>query len=381
MYSDLALEFGNHGHEVSIIAPTLEYQKPGLYKELNMSILRVKVQESNNIYSIIKKGIALSLMPYQYKIAYKKYLKKEVFDLIIMPTPPITLIDFAKYIKKKTSAKFYLILRDIHPQSFHSVGYFRKIPIVYLFFNSKAHKAYKQADYIGCMSPGNMDFMRSIVSPTDKGKIVLLPNWQKSEEYIPSDINVKEKYGLKNKFIAIFGGTIGAGQEILNIITLAKYYKNNENIVFLVVGKGIRKQLLVDNATEANLKNILFIDFLPREEYNNLLKIANVGIISLDHRYTVPTCPSKIIGYMAFKIPVIAMINKGSDYGQYYIEKSNCGLWSEDLNNKKMIDNFDFLYRNESARMKYAESGYKYYIDNLTSKNAYNHILQSLQKT
>jgi glycosyltransferase involved in cell wall biosynthesis len=372
------VEFKENGHEVTIIAPALNGQKAGIYQEGNINVLRVKVFESNNVSSVIKKGLALSLMPYQYMLAYQKFLKNTKFDLILMPTPPITLIDFALFVKKKNvSTKLYLILRDIHPHSSRSIGMCNN-PIMYNFLYVKAQKAYKKSDYIGCMSPGNIEYVAGIAPNIDKKKIVLLPNWQKFEEYTDPDVSIREKYGLKDKFVAIFGGTIGVGQEIENIITLAEHYKSDENIVFLVVGKGIRKQLLVDKAKQLNLQNIVFVDFLPRNDYNNLLKSVDLGIISLDHRYTVPTCPSKVIGYMATKIPVIAMINKGSDYGQYYI--SHCGLWSEDLNNQKMFENFDDLYNNKEKRKEFEKTGYDFYVENLTSNIAYNNIIKQVEK-
>jgi glycosyltransferase involved in cell wall biosynthesis len=380
LYSDLANEFKDNGHDVTIIAPALNNQKTGLYIENDMKVLRVNVLKSDNVSSVLKKGVALSLLPYQYKAAFKKYLSKKEFDLLLMPTPPITLVDFAVYIKKKFKSKFYLILRDIHPESCRSIETCTN-PFIYKFLHVKAQKAYKHADFIGCMSDANIEFVKKIAPTIKQDKIVLLPNWQKLEPYTKPINNIREKYGLENKFIAVFGGTIGVGQDLDSVVRLAEHYKNNENIAFLVVGKGIRKHILVESVQRKRLKNVIILDYLPRNEYNDLLKSVDLGLISIDHRYKVPTCPSKIIGYMAMKIPVIAMINKGSDYGQTYIKKPACGLWSEDLDDKQMIENFEFFYKNKSACSEYGVSGYNYYIEHFTSKNAYIHIMNTINTT
>lgn len=377
LYSDLAIEFKNHGHDITIIAPALNSQNTGLYIENDITVLRVKAFKSDNVSSVLKKGIALSLLPLQYKIAFKKYLKKKDFHLVLMPTPPITLVDFAKYVKKKTKSKFYLILRDIHPHSCKSIGTCTN-PFIYKFLYGKAQKAYKYADYIGCMSKANVEFVKEIAPSIKKNKIVLLPNWQKHEPYITPNIDIRKKYGLENKFIAAFGGTIGVGQDLDSVVRLAEYYRENDSIAFLVVGKGIRKHILVDNVKVKKLNNVLILDFLPRNEYNDLLKSVDLGLISLDHNYKVPTCPSKIIGYMAMKVPVIAMVNKGSDYGQTYIKEPGCGLWSEDLDDKKMIENFEFFYNSKKDCKEYGEAGYNYYINHFTSENAYNNIMNSI---
>ena len=97
MYLDLIMEFKNNGHNVSVI--TLSNTKTTFEKEFGIEVLRVKSFPILYVSNMIKKGIGMALLPYFFSIAYKKYYKKRTFDWIIMPTPPITLIDFVKRIK------------------------------------------------------------------------------------------------------------------------------------------------------------------------------------------------------------------------------------------------------------------------------------------
>lgn len=122
------------------------------------------------------------------------------------------------------------------------------------------------------------------------------------------------------------------------------------------------------------------MDYLPHNDYTDLLKTSDIGIISLHEKYRVPTCPSKIIGYMSMKVPVIAMINKESDYGEYYIDQSKCGFWSEGLNYEKFFRDFDKLYEDRTLRKMMGESGYNFFIANLTSKHAYNNIVSHIKE-
>lgn len=378
IYSDLAEEFVRKGHNVTVIAPALKGQSTGVYCERGMRILRVRTLDTTVVASTIKKGIALALMPYFFKIAYKRALKKEKFDVIFMPTPPITFIDLVKYIKEKTGAKFYLILRDIHPHSSRSIGMCNN-QLMYNFLYNKAQKAYKEADFIGCMSPGNIDFVKSIAPKIDFDKIVLLPNWVNFNKYVEPNYDIRKKYNLENNIVVLFGGTIGVGQGVWNVVTLAEHYRQNKNVVFLVVGRGIRKQLLIDLAAKANLKNILFLDYMPRDEYQALLATADIGLISLDDRYKVPTCPSKVIGYMSQKIPVFAMINQGSDYGKFYIDEPHCGFWCEVLKKDEMFASFDNLLTNRELRKQMGEKGFQYYTTNFTTEKIYDIIIEQLK--
>lgn len=376
MYADLALEFKDEGHDVTVMALSTTSQT-NIFEEGGLNIVRVDSMNSQATSNFLKKGIAYALMPYSYKQAYKRYLKNDSFDLILMPTPPITLVDFVSYIKKKTQAKYYLILRDIHPHSFYGTGAIKN-PFIFLFFNNKAQKAYKIADYIGCMSPRNIDFVKTITSNLDPNKLKILPNWVKDKNFEIPDFDIKEKYGLKDKYVAIYGGNLSIGQDVDNIISLAKHYLNNKEIAFLVVGKGMRKQYLMDQANENQLTNMIFLDHMPRYEYENLLATADIGLISLTERYTVPTCPSKVISYMSQKIPVLAMINKNNDYGQFYIDKSGCGLWSEGYDKKRTFANFEKLYKNIELRKQMSENGYTYYKKYLTSSHICKLILKQI---
>ena len=134
----------------------------------------------------------------------------------------------------------------------------------------------------------------------------------------------------------------------------------------MIVGRGVKKPVLEAIAKQDNLTNMRFMDFMPREDYERILELADVGLISIDEKYTVPTCPSKIIGYMALAKPVIAMFNEGSDYGEFYMDKSGCGLYSTDLNHEKMFENFDKLYNDVKLRTQMGLAGYNYYKQHLT---------------
>lgn len=64
---------------------------------------------------------------------------------------------------------------------------------------------------------------------------------------------------------------------------------------------------------------------------------------------------------MALAKPVLAMFNKGSDYGEFYIDQPGCGLYSTDLDHQKMFDNFDWFYNHPIERKAMGMAGYRYY--------------------
>lgn len=378
LYLDLALEFKAQNHEIYIIAPAVGTQKTGLYEERGLKVLRVETLNERTVKSILKKGFAQLILPYQYLSAYKKYIKDVAFDLILMPTPPITFTNLVLHIKKRTNAAFYLILRDIYPQGAADIGLVR-FRFIYYYLRKLERLTYKKADIIGCMSPGNIDYIREHNSYIDAGKLVLLPNWQAKYDFESLTTNVREKYQLEDKYIVLFGGTIGYAQKVDNIVVLAEQYRGNKEILFLVIGNGSMKRYLQDKVVEKQLDNVMFMDGLPRDEYLNFVKSSDIGLITIDERFTVPTIPSKTTSYFNLKLPVLAIIDKHTDYGKI-IDEAGAGLWSVGGDHENLFSNFDRLFQSKALRLQLGENGYKYFVNNWTSELAYQNIMSHLKQ-
>ena len=161
MYADLAAEFVKNGHELTVMAPDVNHSSCFMSQERGMRVVRVASKETQGVPSMFRKGIALATLEYYFKKGYKKFLKNEKFDWIFMPTPPISLSGFAAYVKRRTGAKYYIILRDIHPQSVWSIGLLHN-KLEYKFLDRQARIGYQAADLIGCMSQGNIDFIHQV---------------------------------------------------------------------------------------------------------------------------------------------------------------------------------------------------------------------------
>ena len=109
--------------------------------------------------------------------------------MVMLATPPVTLDDVVKLVKKKSGAKFYLILRDIHPEClvrnnvakdvFTRTDVYEECKSVYKaniimrkYLYKHAQSLYRQADWIGCMSPANQSYFKSIAPYVPEEKIV-----------------------------------------------------------------------------------------------------------------------------------------------------------------------------------------------------------------
>ena len=385
-YADLIKSLSENGHHVYALCSTENGMPAALTKEHGVNVLRIAVPFLRKNTSLWRKGLGSLMINPRFKHAYKNYFANIQFDWMMIPTPPTTMVEVVKTVKKSQSPKVYVILRDIQPECadrsqispdvLNRTDVYEECKIPYntnviaktLLYN-KSQSLYRIADVIGCMTPGNVAFVKTIAPYLDINCLKVLPNWYTVPEHIAVDEHsVREKYGLIGKFVTIFGGNIGPQQAVWNIAQLAKMNLDKKDAVFLVVGRGVAKHTLEEMARKDNLTNMMFLEYMPRQDYEAILQIADLGLISIDEKYKVPTSPSKIIGYMALAKPVLAMFNQGSDYGDFYITKPGCGLWSVGLDNQKMQKNFEWFYTHPEERKQMGVAGYNYYKEHFTAE-------------
>lgn len=373
LYTDLMEEFRDQGYDVFVIAPMVD-DREGLQNEDAIKVIRVKTLPLLNV-NPIRKGIANVLLSYQYKKAIKKYFKESEIDLIIMPTPPISLIDVASWLKKKYNSKLYLILRDIFPQNAVDLKMMTKDGFIYNFFRKKEKKLYQESDFIGCMSQGNIDYVLKHNTEVQKEKLHLLQNWQKVMPLFEGDkMALRKKYGFDGKFVIIFGGNIGLPQKLENILDVAKLYGESDEVLFFIVGNGTEKKKIEDLCAQMKLRNVVIKNSLPREDYQNIIAVANAGLISLSEDFTIPNIPSKSLSYFNAKIPIVAAIDNNTDYGKMIEDNIGAGVWALANRPLEIKEKIDYLSANPNVCIQMGENGYDYFINNVTPLHTYSII-------
>ena len=379
LYSDLAEEFRKNEHNI-YVAALLENkynQETYLEKVKELNILRVRAGDWFNTNSVIKKGLTTVTISCCFKRAVQKYFNNVKFDLVIYPTPPITFAPVVKYIKKRDNSKSYLILRDIFPQGIRDLGLLNN-QLLYNYFRLKEKQLYNISDYIGCLSKGNIKYVLDH-NDIDESKLEILYNWGKVFYNIEvGAVYYKKNYGLENKFVAIFGGNIGLPQELEFLLGLAKEYKDRSDIAFLIVGKGAQKEKIVNIINNESLSNVMIKDYIPRNDYQNLLKQCDIGLINLNRKFTIPNMPCKVVDYFDASIPILASTDKNTDLREF-LQEAKAGLWSETGDLKTYKSNFEKLLNDKELREELGRNGRKFLEENLSVEKAYQIIMEHFE--
>lgn len=378
MYTSLVREFKRNGHSVYPVAPLIpEYNHTGLYEENGVKVLRVKTLDlfDNNLF---KKGVANLSLSFLYKKAIKKYWRDLRIDVIVVPTPSVLFADVVTEMAGHYKAKVYLMLKDIFPQNAVDLGMMKKNGLIYRYFRSKEKKLYKSAEWIGCTSQGNIDYLLAHNQVTTK--VHILNNCSEPIALnIDDDLKnkVRKEYGLRDNFVVVFGGNMGKPQQLENVILLAKSCEVFPDVIFLIIGKGTQLSRLKDLVENEQLHNVKLIDKLPLLKYRELVSSCDIGLISLHKNFTVPNTPYKLNDYFALHLPVLASIDHGTDLGKILVE-NEAGLYAYADKPDNLFEQFKRLYLNADLRKKMGYNGNKFFNANMTIRIAYKTMLSHM---
>lgn len=376
IYMDLLQEFSHRNHKVYICAPVekKDHQSTRLRYKANTSLLQIKIGNYFNT-GRIEKGITLLTLEGNYLRAIKKYFKKVKFDMVLYSTPPVTFSRVIHYIKKRDSAISYLLLKDIFPQNAVDIGMMSANSVMYRHFRKKERRLYEISDYIGCMSEGNRSYLLKH-NHIDQCKIEICPNCTSIKEAdVNNDNSLREKLRIPEDEPAfLYGGNLGEPQGVDFIIKCLAQNERRPSGFIVIVGQGTRYRDLNKWYKDNRPKHSILLEYLPVEQYNNLVNICDVGLIFLDHRFTIPNFPSRILSYMSAGLPILAATDPNTDLG-FVIEKAGFGYWCESNNEKRFVDMMK-LFHDKSARLKMGQNGFHYLKENYSSESAYETIVR-----
>lgn len=382
IYSDLMRKFRNEGHQLYIVTPRERRNgQPTLLEDVDgVHILGVRTLNLQKT-SVIEKGVGQVLVESQFKKAIKKYLDNVKVDLILYSTPPITLMGVVKYLKKKNpQALSYLLLKDIFPQNAIDIGMMKKTGVkglLYKHFRKQEKELYKVSDYIGCMSPANVEYVLNHNPFVKKDCIEVAPNsYEKQDPIVLNQeqrLAIRQKYNLPTeKPVFVYGGNLGKPQGIPFLIKCLDANVNRKDCHFLVVGSGTEYGKMESWYNEKRPNNVSLFARLPKEDYDQLVRACDIGLIFLDYRFTIPNYPSRLLPYLMEKKPIIAATDPNCDTGAI-AEQNGYGLWCPSNDVNAFTKCVDKMLQADLAQM--GENGYQFYLNNYTIENTYNAII------
>jgi len=325
MMHELARELHIRGHNVTVVVPDPSLRatsKVGTFEEIET--WRFKSGPTKNV-SRIRRAVNELLLSYRAYYCLKSEIRANPQSLIIYYSPTIFWGAFVWYLKRKWCAKSYLVLRDFFPQWAVDAQILSHHSPITKFFRLIESINYSVADVIGVQSPRNLTVFTSQFNT--KARVEVLYNWATPQSTIGTESNFRNRLGLDDKIVLVYGGNIGVAQDMSNIVRLADNMKTVEAAHFLLVGDGDEVPLIKKEARRLKLENLTLLPALEQSEYFQMLSECDIGLFSLNKEHKAHNFPGKLLGYLAIGLPILGSINQDNDLADV-VHAAGAGLVS-----------------------------------------------------
>jgi glycosyltransferase involved in cell wall biosynthesis len=147
-------------------------------------------------------------------------------------------------------------------------------------------------------------------------KVVIIQNWADLDMVSPipkSENSLLYELGLSDKFIVQCAGNMGLAQNIENMFKAIEILREYDNIHFLFIGSGSKRQWMEDEVRDKKLHNVTILDQRPRSDQQNFLNACDIALVSLICGMNGAGVPSRMYNIMAVGKPIMAMAECNSE--------------------------------------------------------------------
>lgn len=347
----------------------------------DIKIIRVSVPECNKTNKLSRIKHILVYFLKAIKVTFK--LRK--IDIIYTVSQPPILGGMLGFIGKKiTKGKLVYNIQDFNPEQIIAVNYSKNKLLVKLLLAIDKFVC-RKSDLIIVVG---RDMKETLIKRFKNKKIpntVVINNWINEKSVYPLEkthkkvIAFKKKYQLENKFIIMYSGNVGLFYDLENLITIFEKYKDNDDIVFAIIGEGAIKQKLIDYCDYKQMNNVRFISYQDKKDLVYSLNAADIHLVTNSKGIKGVSVPSKIYGCLATNVPILGILENGSEAWKI-IEDSNCGV-VVDTGNYEQIDNIlNEIIGNKNKFVSKHLTGRKYLENNFTKDKSIEKYKKELKK-
>ena len=291
--------------------------------------------------------------------------------------PPVGIfLSFICHLKKR---KLCYVLLDIFPEGLIRLGKLSPDNFIAKIWHKLFIASLKRYSLIISIGRDMKDWVEKKY-PDHNGKIKYIPLWQDASLVSPSPLNGNiyiNEMNLKGRFVAQYSGNMGIWNEMSSIWKVINM--KLENVVFMLVGDGVRKGELIENINSES-KNVVLLPFQPTEKLGSLLTGCHVAFVTLKQGLEGMAVPSKIFGIMAAGVPVIALVPENSEIA-YIVREEKCGYVLDPEDAAGLFNIIVNLQNNELLRKGMGTNGRKAFEEKYTTQviaKQYEEVIETL---
>ena len=344
-----AKEFIEQGNTVTIFSGSYSHlfvnfpETKGNYTEEmidGIKFIWIKTPKYKNSKSL---GRVWNMFVFMFRLFFINIFKYQKPDIIIISSLSLFPVINAYIWSKLMKINFIFEVRDIWPLTLIEVGGMSKYHPLVIVLGWFERFGYKKANYVVSALPYAKEHMVS--QGMKKNKFISIPNGIFLKEVENYDIIPKHIRALipTDKFIIGYTGTVGIANALSYLFEAAKLLKDNNNIHFVIVGKGGELNYFQQYCIDNNLSNVTFIPAIPKKQIQSILKLFDVCYLGWYNKdiYKHGISANKLFDYMYSSTPILHSISTKNDI----VKEANCGISVEAENNLAIKEAILSLYK------------------------------------
>lgn len=230
-------------------------------------------------------------------------------EVVVASSPPIFPMISVWLICKVRRIPLVLEVRDLWPESAIQMGVLRNRGLISIMGWIERF-LYDQSHRIVALTEGIRQNICQRGWPTEKVDLVtcgvdfslLYP-----DESLRFD--TRQRLGWENKKVVMYFGALGEANNIAVILRAAQSLLQQEDILFVLIGDGMKRGVLQNMAQAMELHNTVFLDAVPKHQASAYLNAADICVVTLqDIPLFKGAIPTKLLDYMACAKPVLCGI-------------------------------------------------------------------------
>lgn len=341
LYSDIATALRDAGHEVVVLTTTPHFNR--VETQLKKQPIKLKLwgflKQSNykgiTVYHVPQKkfkSTALRLVGFVYWhiVSFISALLIKNVDVILSPSPPLTIGLINLWLGKLKGAKVIYNVQEVYPDI---LG--KDSGVVFNLLSKMERHIYNNSAAITTIDE---IFYNTIVGRfKDPGKLHIIPNFVDTDIYHPvSDTSQLDKsLFIENDHLKLlYAGNIGMAQEWETLIEIAKRTKVKP-IDYYVIGEGVMHGYVADRIKEYNLDNVHLLPYQPRELMPEIIAFSDIQYIFMEPKIAAQGFPSKVYTIMAGAKPLLVCSPESTPIVNF-LKDIDCAkiITAEDVNSK-----------------------------------------------
>lgn len=379
----------DQGHSVTVLGGMMHYngkEKKSEYKgkyfvkkqQGAVTVYRCHVSEAYNKSFI---GRLWGYFSFMFSAFYAGMFKaKDKYDVVIVTSPPLFVGATGYLISRLKRIPFVFEVRDLWPESAIDTGVLTNNLVIRLAYWVEAF-IYRTATLINVLTPAFYNTLRD-KKGISTNKLIQISNaadFSLSEKLL-CDFDSKafrQQHDLEGHFVITYVGAHGVANHLEQILDAGEVLSDT-NVLFLLIGQGMEKERLVKMAKERKIKNVRFLDSVPKAEVFRYILASEMGASVLKRVDTFKTVYSnKTFDYMSCKKPILMAIDGVS---RELVEAAGAGVYVEPENTNEYNRIIRQYINNPDRLKKEGESGYQYAQQNFDREVLANKYLQHIQQ-